>query len=581
MNNSTSFGGATVTSEKNSPAYGIDLGTTNSCISVVGNSDNPSIIELSSGKVTMPSCVLWDSNKIGTENEFIVGDEAYDQRYKSNACYSVKRLMGSDETIKFVHGGKKITKTPAEVSALILKGLVKKASTVYKDIKDVVITVPADFKTPQVEDTLLAAELAGLNVLNIMKEPTAASLVYKLDKRPGNALVYDLGGGTFDVSVVNIVKGSSGESALLEMLGVDKGKSKDVITVIATKGNSRLGGDDLDKLMFKVVEKKLNNAGCPVSKMKNEDVEKIILKLERLKKIDSFFAFKVKVDLVLKTGVKFKGDVEFTSDEYKDCTRQFFNTTKPYIDDVIKTAKMNINSIVLVGGSTKNAYLRELIEEEYSDVEVYKYLNPDESVSLGAAIQAKRLKFGSDSLEVFDVVSNPIGILADDSVVRLIEKNQAIPFSRQRMFATTIDNQESVSIEIYEGSGLYPSENVYLGNLNVSSIPKGPAGSMGVLVQLGIDSSGLLVCKAKVTDGEWVSVKLVNILGRKVESFNKQSSVKYDRWYKMANSLEEPRKSELINLIEESRVKPYAEQNVSKFINKILEERKKERDANG
>lgn len=566
MKESTAFGSV---KEMNKPAFGIDLGTTNSCIGVVGNSDYPNIVGLDSGKVTMPSCVLWDSNT----DTFIVGEEAYKNRYKSNACYSVKRKMGSGEVIKLVHNGKRLNKTPAEISAIILKSLVEKASTNYKDINDVIITVPADFTTPQIKDTALAAEIAGLNVLQIMKEPTAASLVYKLDKEPGNVMVYDLGGGTFDVSVVSITKGS-GESDLLNLLDLGNTASKDAVTVIATRGDSSLGGDDLDHYLYEVIESRMKEMGCDVSKIQKEDKEKLILKLENFKKIDNFFEITVEANFTLKGGKKFNELIPLTCEDFKECTRKLFNKTKPFIDDVIRTSKLNISAIVLVGGSTKNSYLRELLELEYPDTKIYKYLNPDESVALGAAVQAKRIKFGSDTLEVFDITSNPIGILADGVVVKIVDKNQSIPFTNERTFSTSIDNQESVSIEVYEGSGLYAKENTYLGNLVISGIPKHKAGEVGVTVSLSVDSSGLLSCRSKAGKGEWKSIKLLNILGRKVEETTKDTSIMFDRWYRIANSLEDPRKQELISLIEESRIKPSSTQNVVKFISKVLAEKK-------
>lgn len=574
MKKSTAFSLATASKEITKPAFGIDLGTTNSCIAVVGNSDNPKIVKLLGDRITMPSCVMWNSNKVGTEEEFIVGEEAYEKRYKSNVCYSVKRKMGTGEVIKFIHNNKKITKTPAEVSALILKELVRRARDVYKDIEDVVITVPASFMTPQIQDTTKAAELAGLKVLNILKEPTAASLVYKLDKTSGNALVYDLGGGTFDVSVVSISKSSKGNSEMLNLLGINKEESKDVITVLASEGDPELGGDDLDNLMYKVVESKLRDLGCDVTKINPSDREELILRLESFKKYNDFAYIDMDIDLILKDGKPFKDKVTFSKEDYQECTRILFERTKPFIDKVVRTSKISIDYIVLVGGSTKNKHLVNLLEKEYKEVEIYKYLNPDESVALGAAIQAKRVKFGSDTLEVFDVISSPIGVLADGRITRLVDKNQSIPFTGERIFSTTFDNQESVSIEIYEGSGIYPEENCYLGNLSVSNLPKGKAGTVGVTVAMSIDSNGLLSCRAKVDKQEWKSIELVNLLGRKVESFSKSSSVMYDRWYKLANSLEEPRRSELISLIDEARVSPNAEKNVVKFINKVLIERK-------
>lgn len=546
------------------PAFGIDLGTTNSCICVVSNSGVSKSIALDErGSVTMPSCVLWDGNK----NEFIVGEVAYVNRNKPNACYSVKRLMGTDKVVTFTHGKKKITKTPAEVSALILAELVKRASRIHKGIKDVVITVPAEFSTKQVADTLLAAEIAELNVLNIMREPTAASLVYKLDQKPGNVLVYDLGGGTFDVSVVSIEKGSSGESDVFNLLGIESEKSKDSVTVRGTRGNTKLGGDDLDLLLYKVIEKRLKDQGCKVNLIKEEDREEMILRLESYKKLEDFKMINFNVNVTLKDKSKFKGEVAFTLEDLMEATVELFNRTKVYLDDLINSSKLNIDSIVLVGGSTKNKFLVSAIEHTY-DLECCRYLNPDECVAQGAAIQAKRIKFGSDNLDVFDVTSSAIGILSEgDRVITLIEKNQSIPYSYNRTFETCVDNQEVIAVRVYEGPSIYKGDNVYLGDLVIDKIPKGKAGEVRVNVQLSIDSNGLLSCQATVGGKEKYSVTLVNILGAKVEKETKASSVMFDRWIKFAFTLEnEESKNYLLDLIEESRTDQRAKVKVSKFI---------------
>lgn len=538
---------------KNRPAYGIDLGTTNSCISVVGNSDVPEIIKLDDGDVLLPSCVLWD----GETGEFTVGKIAYKNRAKSNACYSVKRLMGTDEIVKFIDGKRSITKTPAEVSSIILRALVDKASTIYKDIKDVVITVPAGFNNRQIADTKLAGEMAGLNVINIMKEPTAASLVYRLDSTSGNALVYDLGGGTFDVSVVSIQKGSKdSESDLFNILGIDTDKTtKDSLTVRATRGNTHLGGDDLDLMLYKIIEGRLKEQGCPVKDMSKFDKENIILRLEDYKKYKSFASVNINVDFNKKTGESVHYEVPFTPSDLMECTVRIFNKTKKYIDDVITSSKINIDSIVLVGGSTKNEYLRSIIKETYPGVPVHHYINPDESVSKGAAINAKREKFGSTTLDVFDVTSEGIGILADGRITTLISKNQSIPFSVNKLFSTVIDNQELINIEVFEGSGIYKEDNVYLGNLIIDDVPKGKAGTVGVSITLSIDNDGLLSCKSKTSKG-LKDVKLVNILGKKVEVQKSGTSVMFDRWYKFANSLNDEDRDYLIELIDNSRIHP-------------------------
>ena len=551
------------------PVFGIDLGTTNSAISIVDNSGIANCLELDNGKTTMPSCVLWDSNS----GEFIVGDKAYAQRYKSNACYSVKRLMGTDKIITFEHAGKKITKTPAEVSAIILKGLISKVK-MYKDIEEVVITVPAGFNIRQIEDTKKAAELAGLKVLNIMREPTAASLVYRLDKEPGNILVYDLGGGTFDVSIVNVKKGSSGESDLLSVLGMSGDNSKDSITVIDTRGNNKLGGDDLDQEIYSILENKIiDKFGISSKLIGREDKEKLILKIEQYKKSADYSSVEIYLDWVLTNGKKIKGTVDFTTDDFRLATKKIYKKTKVYINEVLKSSNINIHSIVLVGGSTKNVLLQQMLKEDYPDCNVCNYLNPDEAVSLGAAVQAKRLKYGSDTLEVFDVTSNPIGVLSDGRVTPLIEKNQSLPCTITKTFTTSIDNQKFVDICVYEGSSIYPQECEYLGDLVVKGLPKAKAGTLAIVVTLVVDSDGLLQVETTI-DGKKNKVTLMNILGKKLEVEDKKSLILFDRWYSYANKLEEPFKSELLDLINEAKTEPGKKLAVVKYISKISKQEK-------
>lgn len=551
---------------KKVPVFGIDLGTTNSAISIVDNNGIAKCLELDNGKTTMPSCVLWDSNK----DEFIVGDKAYAKRYQSNVCYSVKRLMGSDELVTFEHAGKKITKTPAEVSAIILKGLVSKVK-LYKDIKDVVITVPAGFNINQIEATKKAADLAGLNLLGIMREPTAASLVYRLDKEPGNILVYDLGGGTFDVSIVNVKKGSSGDSDLLDFLGMgdDETESKDSITVINTRGNNKLGGDDLDREIYSLMENKLKtHYGITPKMIRREDKEKLILKLEQYKKSADYANTDIYLDWTLTNGKKFQGMISFTMEDFEKATKKIYRKTKVYIDDVLKSSNVNIHSIVLVGGSTKNVLLQKMLKDDYPGVNVCNYLNPDEAVSLGASVQAKRLKYGSDTLEVFDVTSNPIGVLSDGRVKTLIEKNQSLPCTITKTFTTSVDDQQFVDVKVYEGSSIYHQECEYLGDLVVRGLPKGKAGTIAVVVTLTVDSDGLLQVETLI-DGKRNKVTLMNILGKKMEVEDKRSLILFDKWYEIANSLDEPYRSELNNLIEEAKQEPAKKVQVAKYIAKL------------
>ncbi|MNM46035.1 Chaperone protein DnaK [compost metagenome] len=500
----------------------------------------------------------------------IVGEEAYNQRYKPNAIYSVKKLMGSGKKVTLRHAGRELVKTPAEISSEILKALVEKASKLYKDIKDVVITVPAEFNNKQIEDTKIAAELAGLNLLNIMREPTAASLVYRLDKKDCNVIVYDLGGGTFDVSMVSIKVATNMDNDILSSLGLESNSSeKDSITVRATRGDTALGGDDLDHYMYDLVEERIKDLGYNTKLITEQDKEKITLRLEHNKKID-FSMIKLKIDITLKDGTRVLEDIPFTKDDYKKCTRKLFNRTRKYTDDLIKSEKVKLDGLVLVGGSTKNAYLQEMLREAYPGLKIYNHLNPDESVALGASINAKRLKYGSEDLEIFDVTSGAIGVLADGRITHLIEKNQSIPYTTSKIFATSMDDQELINVEVYEGSGIYAQDNIYLGNLILRNIPKGKAGTIRVVVELSIDDSGLLECQV-ITESNKIKTPLVNILGKTEEKKESKTSIKHVRWFNFAETLDNDKKLKLTKLIKTAIKDPSKDKDVVTYIRSVTE----------
>lgn len=515
-------------------AFGIDLGTTNSCISYTDNFGVAEIITLKDGNRTMPSCVMYKDNK------FTVGREAYENRYNPNVVYSVKRLMGENTTVTFIDGEDKKEMTPVEVSAEILKGLVDLVPEMYGKVVDVVITVPAGFTTSQVEDTRKAAELAGLNILSIMREPTAAALAYGLDSSDKNEkiLVYDLGGGTFDVSLVDIATtGSNTDSDLFDMLGVsDSSDSKsNVLNVVTTRGNNKLGGDDLDKEILKVLKNKVKSEGKTKRLIAGENEERLLLNIEKYKKMEQFS----NIDMFLweheTTGEDYH--VSLLQNDIKIATSKIFNKTKRYIDDILNSS-VDLDAIVLVGGSTKNRFLQQLIEETY-DLPVYKHLNPDESVALGAAILAKRLKFGDESVSVFDITSNAIGILADGRVVRLIDKDQPLPVKKYRKFSTTVANQKQIRVQVYEGNSVYPEKCTYLGDLLLKDIPEGGAGEVSVGIALTVDLNGQLNCMAETTNGS-KSINLVNILGKteNTDGLNKDVLMAVTRWRKFADKLE-------------------------------------------
>ena len=562
---------------KNGGAFGIDLGTTNSCISVVGIDGVSRTIPLEEGGSIMPSCVLWDGNK----NKFIVGKEAYNQRYKTNACYSVKTLMGSDEIVHFKHGKKEITKTPVEVSSIILRALVDKVAYAYPNIKDVVITVPAAFNTKQIEDTRKAAELADLNVLSIIKEPTAASLAYRLASDENKTvLVYDLGGGTFDVSLVTIQVNKSGDTSdLFDVLGInddvsDSGDDKTIVTVKDTKGNPHLGGDDLDKEMLRLFFERAKKQGLNPDLVSRVDKEKLLLKLESYKKkLDKLVGFNINLDLQLTDGSRFTDTVLFNSEDFIKATKFIYNKTKEYITGILDSSKVGVDTIVLIGGSTTNPELQRLIRKDFPNTQVCDYLFADEAVSLGAAINAKRVKYGSEDLEVFDVISQNIGVVADGRVAPIIQKGSSIPCTASKVLATVVDNQSQASIEIYEGANLYPEKCTYLGNLIVNDLPKGKAGSIAITIYLTVDVNGLLTIEVDSGKQKKEKATLVNVLGKKtVNDDNSNASIMFNKWYSYANSLQDEKEREtLLNLIDQARVEPNKKANVVKYIRELSE----------
>ena len=271
------------------PAFGIDLGTTNSAISVIINNNKPEPIVLTSGKKTMPSCVLWNGSKQG----FIVGEEAYRRIDEVEHCvYSIKRHMEDPNyTRTFSYGGEEITMTPAEISAEILKALVKQTKGMYGEINDVIVTVPAYFNTTGREATIKACELAGLNLLGLLVEPSAASLTFGLDDGTAkNIMVYDLGGGTFDISLIRLSSTSKNDDDFGDIYGFDDEADEAADTadndfemhykVIDTNGDSHLGGDDCDLALYSIVEERLKEKGVNVELLSDSFKAGMIRRLE-------------------------------------------------------------------------------------------------------------------------------------------------------------------------------------------------------------------------------------------------------------------------------------------------------------
>lgn len=558
---------------KGKPAYGIDLGTTNSAISVLPSGKIPSIIELDNKAHTLPSCVTWDSET----DSFIVGRESYEQRYKENTIYSVKRLMGTDEIIVLKDKGKTKELTPAEVSAEILKELCKQASKTYGKIEDVVITVPAYFNNRQLEDTRKAGELAGLNVLSTLREPTSASLVYNDEdkKKDSLILVYDLGGGTFDTSLEKIsYKTKSNALDLIygfedKVDGEESGNT--IISVLKTEGDSRLGGDDIDKEMFKLVSREIEAMGISLDLMPVDVKETIVLKLEKFKKSGIGF-YDMSLDYTDLNGNRIDTYVPVYETFFLDAAYEVYKKTKRLVDLVLSGIEVSsLDSIVLVGGSTKSDVIRGLLQRDFPKTKIDCALNPDESVALGAAIQANRLKYGNSSVQVFDVLPLAIGVLSDNIVSKIINKNQAVPFSATRMFATTSDNQKIVQIQIYQGNSTIKEECTYLGDLIIDDLPEAKAGELAVYVNLAVNAEGILKCSVRVRD-KIRTVTLTNLFkGDMTTTVHLDvNTKKLNRWKNFAMKLDESTResfTKILNNYEQNPIKSN-ELAVTQFIKK-------------
>jgi molecular chaperone DnaK len=538
------------------PAFGIDLGTTNSCISVVQAGNVPRVIELNNGAKTLPSVIMWK----GKKGEFVVGKEAYVNRYKQSAVYSVKRKMGSGESVTLKYGTKELVMTPAEVSAEILKELVKQASVQYKDVKDVVITVPAYFDNKQITDTKLAAELAGLSLLGILREPTAATLVYDVGSEQEEAeqtiLAYDLGGGTFDASLLRISISSGLGDELADLYGIEVEDGDDSVfskkySVLDTSGDSKLGGDDIDLELYKILEGKLRSRGVNTDLIPRQEKEKLILRMEKIKLQGVGHSYGVKMKFPLKSGAGvLEEQVDIQPSDIRAATEVVYLKTKKLVDEVLnRTDKSRIDAIVLVGGSTKSEVIKEFLRKDFPGVQINSALNPDESVAMGAAIKAKETKFGDTNIEVFDVIPQNIGVISDGHVSTVIKKNQRVPHTDRRMYTTKYDNQEVVQIEVYEGLSVLKEECLYLGSIVVDNLPKKEAGKVPVYIVMAIDTDGLLKVSVETPNGI-KEVELVNLFGKTAEK--KELTAEERRiikWTSFAQRLESEAKQEVLQAV--------------------------------
>ena len=461
-----------------SKILGIDLGTTNSAMAIMEGGE-PTLITNSEGERITPSVVAFKE-----DGERLVGELAKRQAVKNpdRTISSIKRKMGTDHKVNI--GDKQYT--PEEISAMILQKLKRDAEEYLgEDIEDAVITVPAYFNEPQREATKNAGEIAGFNVKRVLNEPTASAMAYKMEEKEKveTILVFDLGGGTFDVSILEVGDG--------------------VYDVLSTSGNTQLGGDDwTQKIVDWCVEEFKKDTGMDITKNR-EALQRITEASEKAKK-ELSTREKTEINLPYLTaddeGPKHL-DLELTRGEFQRMTRDLVDKTKGPLDIALDDADLNtsdIDEVIMVGGSTRLPAVKDFVKE-YFGMEPNMKINPDECVAIGAAIQAGVISGDvKEDIVLLDVTPLSLGVETLGGVTTtLIDRNTTIPTEESKVFTTAQDNQTAVTIHVVQGERAMAQDNHSLGQFNLTGIPPSPKGVPQIEVTFKMDENGILHVSAE------------------------------------------------------------------------------------